>query len=501
MEGTWKQPGDVRRETQDTGGARGTSITRGWVEGGVGVKQRGHGGTLRGSREQAWGTRDTAGGQGAPGGGVRDTGGGDKGHRSGTGRSQHHRGGAAAAHPPRRLPRPAFPTCVRRPGGVVSVTGWCRGVGCPSPVPLPRRTQASGHHLQLPGKKHVKGGGGADNGGGGRHRHLHPFRCPPGPICNHSFDMYACWGDAAPNSTVTVPCPWYLPWCSVQDGVVARCCRPGGRDHSQCEDLAQEQLLQMEHTMGYSLSLSLIALLLALLLLLLFRHLHCTCNLIHANLFLSMLQAGTILTWDALLQHRLHPSPGHPLQLLWCQLAQALTHYCVWGLFLHKLLVLAATPCPHMPPHPLLNLVPIPPGAPVLFVIPWVVVRYLYENKGCWERNKKVAVWWIIRCPILMAVAVNFVVFVCIIHILVAKVQAHQVSHGDTRVRLARSTLMLIPLLGVHEVAFTLVGEGQGGGTLCLVQLCLQLLLSASQGLIVSVLYSFVNKEVCQGTS
>lgn len=40
---------------------------------------------------------------------------------------------------------------------------------------------------------------------------------------------------------------------------------------------------------------------------------------------------------------------------------------------------------------------------------------------------------------------------------------------------------MLIPLLGVHEVAFTLVGEGQGGGTLCLVRLCLQLLLSASQ--------------------
>ncbi|KAK1192683.1 GIPR protein, partial [Pygoscelis papua] len=151
-----------------------------------------------------------------------------------------------------------------------------------------------------------------------------------------------------------------------------------------------------------------------------------------------------------------------------CRLAQALTQYCVganygWllaeGLFLHKLLVLAAFSGERCLPAFLL----LGWGAPVLFVVPWVVVRYLYENEGCWERNEKAAVWWIIRCPILMAVAVNFVVFVRIVRILVAKVRAHQVSRGDTRVRLARSTLTLIPLLGVHEVAFALVGEGQGG--------------------------------------
>ncbi|CAM9109988.1 unnamed protein product, partial [Bubo scandiacus] len=318
----------------------------------------------------------------------------------------------------------------------------------------------------------------------------------PGPVCNRSFDMYACWGDAAPNSTVTVPCPWYLPWHHrVQGGVVARHCGPDGhwvtdetgrpwRDHSQCEDLAQEQPLQRQawlleqfrllYTVGYSLSL--VALLLALLLLLLFRRLRCTRNFIHANLFLSfVLRASAILTRDALLRRRLRPGPGHPLQLLGqqavagCRLAQALTQYCVganygWllaeGLFLHKLLVLAAFSGERCLPAFLL----LGWGAPVLFVVPWVVVRYFYENEGCWERNEKPAVWWIIRCPILMAVAVNFVVFVRIVRILVAKVRAHQVSRGDTRVRLARSTLTLIPLLGVHEVAFALVGGGPGGG-------------------------------------
>uniref|UniRef100_A0A663FL25 G-protein coupled receptors family 2 profile 2 domain-containing protein n=1 Tax=Aquila chrysaetos chrysaetos TaxID=223781 RepID=A0A663FL25_AQUCH len=302
---------------------------------------------------------------------------------------------------------------------------------------------------------------------------------PPAP---GDFDTYACWGDAAPNSTVTVPCPWYLPcgrpgcwstpWATPSPSLPSSwhcCCFCSS---GTCTGAPWVLPPTAPHPC---------------------RHLHCTCNFIHANLFLSfVLQAGAILTWDALLQRRLCPGPGKTQVLsLWrrlllgCQLAQALTQYCVGGLFLHKLLVLAAFSISHT----------IPPGAPVLFVVPWVVVRYLYENKGCWERNKKAAVWWIIRCPILMAVAVNFVVFVCIVRILVAKVRAHQVSHGDTRVRLARSTLMLIPLLGVHEVAFALVGEGQGGGTLCLVRLCLQLLLSSSQGPIVSILYCFINKE------
>uniref|UniRef100_A0A8U7N2W8 Gastric inhibitory polypeptide receptor n=1 Tax=Corvus moneduloides TaxID=1196302 RepID=A0A8U7N2W8_CORMO len=135
-------------------------------------------------------------------------------------------------------------------------------------------------------------------------------------------------------------------------------------------------------------------------------------------------------------------------------------------------------------------------GVPVVFVVPWVVLRYLYENEGCWERNEKVAVWWVIRCPILVAVAVNFVVFMRIVRILVAKVRAHQVSRGDTRLRLARSTLTLIPLLGVHEVVFALAGEGEGGGGLRLARLCLHLLLTSAQGLVVSILYCFTNKEV-----
>nr|XP_030118499.3 gastric inhibitory polypeptide receptor isoform X1 [Taeniopygia guttata] len=346
----------------------------------------------------------------------------------------------------------------------------------------------------------------------------------PGPVCNRTFDLYACWGDAVPNSTATVPCPWYLPWYHrVQGGVVARRCGHDARwvtddsgrtwqDNSQCEDLAEIQPLERQvwlleqfrllYTVGYSLSL--VALLVALLLLLLLRRLRCTRNLIHANLFASFaLRAGAILTRDALLPH----GHGHPLQLLGrqagpaCRVAQSVAQYCVganyaWataeGLFLLRLLLAASPARGCLPGYLLLGW-----GVPVLFVVPWVVLRHLYDNEGCWERNDKVAVWWLIRCPILVAVTVNFVVFVRILRILVAKVRARQVARGDTRLRLARSTLTLIPLLGVHEVIFALAGEAEaGGGSLRLARLCLHLLLTSAQGLVVSVLYCFTNKEV-----
>ncbi|XP_064258209.1 gastric inhibitory polypeptide receptor [Passer domesticus] len=362
--------------------------------------------------------------------------------------------------------------------------------------------------------------------------HLRLAPPPPGPVCNRSFDLYACWGDAVPNSTATVPCPWYLPWHHrVQGGVVARRCGPDGRwvtddsgrtwqDNSQCEDVAPLQPLQRQawlleqfrllYTVGYSLSL--VALLVALLLLLLLRRLRCTRNLIHANLFVSFaLRAAAILTRDALLPHPGHQGhqpghqAGHPLTLLGtqagpaCRVAQSLAQYCVganyaWataeGLFLLRLL-LASPARRRLPAFLLLGW-----GVPVLFVVPWVILRYLYENEGCWERNEKAAVWWLIRCPILAAVAVNSVVFVLILRILVAKVRARQVTRGDTRLRLARSTLTLIPLLGVHELVFALAGEGEGGGGLRLARLGLHLLLTSAQGLVVSVLYCFTNKEV-----
>eukprot|EP00063_Salmo_salar_P066494 XP_014041329.1 PREDICTED: glucagon receptor-like isoform X2 [Salmo salar] len=114
-------------------------------------------------------------------------------------------------------------------------------------------------------------------------------REPPltGVVCNRTFDMYACWPDGLPNTTVSVSCPWYLPWHhKVQHGWVYRECDADGqwvpqKNTSECDanDPAQPhygQILkkfQTMYTVGYSLSLG--ALVLALGVLITFSHPPC----------------------------------------------------------------------------------------------------------------------------------------------------------------------------------------------------------------------------------
>ncbi|EPQ05989.1 Gastric inhibitory polypeptide receptor, partial [Myotis brandtii] len=339
---------------------------------------------------------------------------------------------------------------------------------------------------------------------------------PAGLACNGSFDMYVCWDYAAPNTTARASCPWYLPWHRhVAAGFVLRQCGSDGhwgpwRDHSQCENpeengTYQNQMLiferlQVVYTVGYSLSLA--ALLLALLILSFFRRLHCTRNYIHINLFTSfMLRAAAILTRDRLLPPP-SPAPGDQAPILWdqalapCRTAQIVTQYCVganytWllveGIYLHSLLELVGgSEGGHFRGYLLFGW-----GEPRPCPLP------LYNPYSrCWERNDVKAIWWIIRTPILMTILINFFIFIRILGILVSKLRTRQMRCLDYRLRLARSTLTLVPLLGVHEMVFAPVTEEQVRGHLRFAKLGFQMFLSSFQGLLVSFLYCFINKEV-----
>uniref|UniRef100_A0A8C5S5P5 G-protein coupled receptors family 2 profile 2 domain-containing protein n=1 Tax=Laticauda laticaudata TaxID=8630 RepID=A0A8C5S5P5_LATLA len=205
--------------------------------------------------------------------------------------------------------------------------------------------------------------------------------------------------------------------------------------------------------------------------------LRCMRNFIHMNLFLShVLRAGAILLRDSLLW--LHFPRGLQVDLsdlprdqavTGCRLAQILTQYCVcanyfWllaeGLYLHNLLgPMAFLEESYLPAYLLLGW-----GTPLFFVIPWGIMRYFDENNECWERNDNLGYWWIIRCPILVSILVNFVIFIRVLKIVNSKLRAQQIHYTDYR--LARSTLTLIPLLGTHGVAFALVTEEQALGPL-----------------------------------
>ncbi|XP_061576708.1 glucagon receptor isoform X2 [Cololabis saira] len=344
-----------------------------------------------------------------------------------------------------------------------------------------------------------------------------------GLVCNRTFDLYACWSDGLPGTTVNVSCPWFLPWYSkVQRGLVYRVCSEDGKwghkNTSECEDDPGEQYgrilnqLRIMYTVGYSLSLG--ALLLALGILISFRKLHCMRNNIHMNLFASfILRAVSILVKDALLTLTLDPrSSGNPRTppawvnvpaVIWCRGAMVMMQYSVmannyWllveGLYLHSLLVITV-----FSEKKYFHIyLAIGWGAPLIFVLPWITVKYLYENEECWERNINMGYWWIIRCPILFAYLINFFIFIRIIKILMSKLRAHQMRYTDYKFRLAKSTLTLIPLLGIHAILFTFVIDESvpKGSMLRLIRLFCDLLFNSFQGLLVAILYCFVNKEV-----
>uniref|UniRef100_E1BKB6 Glucagon receptor n=1 Tax=Bos taurus TaxID=9913 RepID=E1BKB6_BOVIN len=364
---------------------------------------------------------------------------------------------------------------------------------------------------------------------------LHNLSLLPLPtelVCNRTFDKYSCWPDTPPNTTANISCPWYLPWYhKVQHRLVFKRCGPDGqwvrgprgqpwRDASQCQMDDEELEVQKEvakmyssfqvmYTVGYSLSLG--ALLLALTTLLGLSKLHCTRNYIHMNLFVSfMLKASSVLVIDTLLKTRYSQRIGDDISVsVWlsdgavagCRVAAVfmqygvVANYCwllVEGVYLHSLLSLAAIPERSCFPLYL----GIGWGAPMLFVIPWAVVKCLFENIQCWTSNDNMAFWWILRFPVFLAILINFFIFIRILHLLVAKLRAHQMRYTDYKFRLAKSTLTLIPLLGVHEVVFAFVTDEHAQGTLRSAKLFFDLFLSSFQGLLVAILYCFLNKEV-----
>ncbi|XP_029977782.1 glucagon receptor-like [Sphaeramia orbicularis] len=354
-----------------------------------------------------------------------------------------------------------------------------------------------------------------------------------GLFCNRTFDRYACWPDTPAGFIINISCPFYLPWYSkVAQGVVRRWCGTNGiwktddsgevwRDMTQCEDekeaTAQElwfkQLMvrfRILYTVGYSLSL--FTLITALIILLSFRKLHCTRNYIHANLFLSfILRAVSVMVKDTMLERHWgreimkHSDVSEMLShqaAIGCRIAQTLMQYCVlanhywfFGEAVYLYSVLIASVFIDNDKH--LPYICVCWGTPLLFVIPWVVMKILKENKECWGFNENMNYWWIIRFPILFASLINFLIFMKILKVIFSKLRANnQSGYPDYKLRLAKATLTLIPLFGVHEIIFIFATDEQTTGVLRYIKVFFTLFLNSFQGFIVAVLYCYANKEV-----
>ncbi|XP_039692729.1 vasoactive intestinal polypeptide receptor 2 isoform X2 [Pteropus medius] len=329
--------------------------------------------------------------------------------------------------------------------------------------------------------------------------------------CRGVWDNITCWRPADLGETVTVPCPTVFGHFHSKPGKISKNCTSDGwsetfpdfADACGYEDPEDKitfyVLVKAIYTLGYSVSL--ISLATGSIILCLFRKLHCTRNYIHLNLFLSfILRAISVLVKDEVLyssSSTLH-CPDQPSSWVGCKLSLVVFQYCtmanfywllVEGLYLHTLLVAVLGPRRHLLAYLLIGW-----GVPMVCTAAWTVARLFVEDTGCWDSNEHSVPWWVIRIPILFSIAVNFVLFISIVRILLQKLTSPDIGGNEQSQykRLTKSTLLLIPLFGVHYVVFAVVPMGISSKY----QLTFELCVGSFQGLVVAILYCFLNSEV-----
>ncbi|XP_020635363.2 vasoactive intestinal polypeptide receptor 2 [Pogona vitticeps] len=329
--------------------------------------------------------------------------------------------------------------------------------------------------------------------------------------CLGLWDNLTCWHTAEIGETVTVPCPKIFSYYFSKPGNISRnCTRHGWSEtfphvylacgYKEVEDSSMFYVLvKAIYTFGHSASL--IALTTGSIILCLFRKLHCTRNYIHLNLFLSfILKAISVLIKDDILYSNPNTdkcSKDHP-SWVGCKASMIFFHYSVmanfyWllveGLYLHILLMVIFSPNRHFTLYLLMGW-----GIPTVFTVMWIISRVYFEDTGCWDTNDHSVPWCVIRLPIIISILVNFLLFISIMRILLQKLRSPDVGGNDQchYKRLAKSTLLLIPLFGVHYMVFAILPISISSNYQIIFELCL----GSFQGLVVAVLYCFLNSEV-----
>uniref|UniRef100_A0A673AGJ7 Vasoactive intestinal peptide receptor 2 n=1 Tax=Sphaeramia orbicularis TaxID=375764 RepID=A0A673AGJ7_9TELE len=306
--------------------------------------------------------------------------------------------------------------------------------------------------------------------------HLSPFGFT-GPGCKGVWDSIACWDRAEIGETVIIPCPRVLKTVFGRNGNISRNCTSAGWSEvfPNISSVTFDQKLEMASEYmalkrkppvrccrwnTYWTAL--------MFLLHIYRKLHCTRNYIHLNLFFSfILRAVAVLVKDDILFNRTSQCSNQP-SLVGCKASLVFFQYFImanffWllveGLYLHTLLVVIFSENRHFIVYLFIGW-----GIPTVFVFAWVMTR------------------------------VNFILFISIIRILVQKLRCPDVGGNDQSQyrRLAKSTLLLIPLFGIHYVVFVSLSESIAEDY----KIFFDLALGSFQGLVVAILYCFLNSEV-----
>ncbi|KAG7455166.1 hypothetical protein MATL_G00253650 [Megalops atlanticus] len=330
--------------------------------------------------------------------------------------------------------------------------------------------------------------------------------------CRTEWDEVRCWHRADVGQVVNVSCPEIFQHFTNNQGYVFRNCTRDGWTHlsppyeEACDlsgdvepgsEMAYFSAFRQVYTTGYATSL--ISLITAIFVFTAFRKFHCTRNYIHMNLFASFILRASavfikdrVLFADETLDHCFMSTIACKSAVAFFQFSILANYFwlLVEGMYLQTLLALAfVSQRKYFWWYILIGW-----GFPSAVLAVWVLTRMFYDDRGCWDDTDNVAVWWIIKGPITVSLLINFFIFINVIRILVQKLKSPGVGGSDAGhfTRLAKSTLFLIPLFGMHYTVFAFLPESTGEAA----RLYIELGLGSFQGFVVALLYCFLNGEV-----
>uniref|UniRef100_A0A8D3AS77 Vasoactive intestinal peptide receptor 1a n=1 Tax=Scophthalmus maximus TaxID=52904 RepID=A0A8D3AS77_SCOMX len=342
-----------------------------------------------------------------------------------------------------------------------------------------------------------------------RRFHLKPATCHLRSRCSGTWDKITCWPSANTGEVVTIPCPKYLFYFSrdVLTRNLSKTCTEDGWTPISMDSYIMDCGYNPNNTMddntgdfftaikvGYTIghSVSLISLTVAIVILCLFRKLHCTRNCIHMHLFVSfILKAVAVFIKDVVLYdvgetENCQSSVGCKAVVVFFQYGIMASYFwlLVEGLYLHALLAVSFfSERKYFWWYILIGW-----GAPTIFISAWVITKVYLNDSGTALCNE------IPLTSLLLSRQVNFSLFICIIRILRQKMNCPDIGRKESNQysRLAKSTLLLIPLFGINYIIFAFIPDHVHPQ----VRMVFDLILGSFQGFVVAVLYCFLNGEV-----
>ncbi|XP_061883956.1 vasoactive intestinal polypeptide receptor [Entelurus aequoreus] len=326
--------------------------------------------------------------------------------------------------------------------------------------------------------------------------------------CQTEWDNISCWFHAEVGQVVAASCA-NISQLFQQQGYIYRNCTEHGWSElypaytEACQDIQSEPQttyfsnFKHVYTAGYATSF--ISLVSAIFVFTIFRKFHCTRNYIHMNLFFSfILRASAVFIKDSVLfsdldlDHCFMSTTSCKSAVVFFQFSILANYFwlLVEGMYLQTLLALTFV----FQKKYFWWYILFGWGLPTIIISAWMLARNVYDNKGCWDDTDVAFIWWIIEAPITASLLVNFIIFINVIRILLQKLRRPAVggNHSNHFKRLAKSTLLLIPLFGMHYMIFAFLPENVATDA----RIFIELGLGSFQGFVVALLYCFLNGDV-----